>query len=325
MRLKWATILWLVSVSCVFGVGTSSFAQSYPLRVVRMVSPFPAGGVNDTVGRIIAERLSKALGQQVIVENRPGAGGNIGTDFVAKAAPDGYTILSGGMGSLVMNPLIAKVPYDPIKDFAPVILVAESPNVLSVHPSLPVRSVKELISLAKARPGELNYGSGGTGSNPHLSGALFNQMAKVNIVHIPYRGSVLATTDLIAGQVHMAFLPTPVSLSHIQNKKLRAIGVTGKRRSPFLKDVPTIDEQGLRGYEVSPWYGVLGPARMPAATAATLHRQITNALQAPEVKERLAAEGAEPAPSTREQFMRLIRADFDKWGKLIKQTGIRAD
>ena len=324
MRLKWATILWLVSVSCVFGVGTSSFAQSYPLRVVRMVSPFPAGGVNDTVGRIIAERLSKALGQQVIVENRPGAGGNIGTDFVAKAAPDGYTILSGGMGSLVMNPLIAKVPYDPIKDFAPVILVAESPNVLSVHPSLPVRSVKELISLAKARPGELNYGSGGTGSNPHLSGALVNQMAKVNIVHIPYRGSVLATTDLIAGQVHMAFLPTPVSLSHIQNKKLRAIGVTGKRRSPFLKDVPTIDEQGLRGYEVSPWYGVLAPAGTPSVIVNHLNAAINKALQTADVREKLAAYGAEPVGGSPEAYAKTLREDLAKWREVISQAGITA-
>lgn len=324
MRFRWATILGLVSVSCMLGAGTSSFAQSYPLRVVRMVSPFPAGGVNDTVGRIIAERLSKALGQQVIVENRPGAGGNIGTDFVAKAAPDGYTILSGGMGSLVMNPLIAKVPYDPIKDFAPVILVAESPNVLSVHPSLPVRSVKELIALAKARPGELNYGSGGTGSNPHLSGALFNQMAKVNIVHIPYRGSILATTDLIAGQVHMAFLPMPVSLSHIQNKKLRAVGVTGKRRSPFLKDVPTIDEQGLRGYEVSPWYGVLAPAGTSQAIVNQLNAAINKALQAAEIKEKLAAYGAEPVGGSPEDYAKTLREDLAKWREVISQAGITA-
>lgn len=324
MRFRWATILGLVSVSCMLGAGTSSFAQSYPLRVVRMVSPFPAGGVNDTVGRIIAERLSRALGQQVIVENRPGAGGNIGTDFVAKAAPDGYTILSGGMGSLVMNPLIAKVPYDPIKDFAPVILVAESPNVLCVHPSLPVRSVKELISLARARPGELNYGSGGTGSNPHLSGALFNQMAKVNIVHIPYRGSILATTDLIAGQVHMAFLPMPVSLSHIQNKKLRAVGVTGKRRSPFLKDVPTIDEQGLRGYEVSPWYGVLAPAGTSQAIVNQLNAAINKALQTAEIKEKLAAYGAEPVGGSPEDYAKTLQEDLAKWREVISQAGITA-
>lgn len=325
MSFRWITVLGLVGVTCVSLTGASSWAQSYPSRVVRMVSPFPAGGVNDTVARIIAERLSKALGQQVIVENRPGAGGNIGTDFVAKAAPDGYTILSGGMGSLVMNPIITKVPYDPIRDFAPVILVAESPNVLCVHPSLPVKSVKELIVLAKARPGELNYGSGGTGSNPHLSGALFNRMAGVNIVHVPYRGSILATTDLLAGQVHMAFLPMPVSLVHIQNKKLRAIAVTGKRRSQFLRDVPTVDEQGLKGYEVSPWYGVLAPAGTPQPIVNRLNAEINKILRTEDVKEKVAGYGAEPVGGPPEAYAKTLREDIGKWREVIADAGIRVN
>ncbi len=325
MTFRTMTVASLVCGALVLSAGAPALAQGYPSKVVRMVSPFPAGGVNDTIARIIADRMSKSLGQQVIVENRTGAGGNIGTDFVAKAAPDGYTILSGGMGSLVMNPIIAKVPYDPIKDFAPVILVAESPNVLTVHPSLPVKSVKELVALAKARPGELNYGSGGAGSNPHLSGALFNRMAKVNIVHIPYRGSILATTDLLAGQVHMAFLPMPVSLVHIQNRKLRAIAVTGKRRSPFLKDVPTVDEQGLKGYEVSPWYGVLAPAGTPPPVVSRLNAEIDKILRTEDVKEKLAGYGAEPVGGSPEEYAKTLREDIAKWREVIAEAGIKVN
>lgn len=316
------------SLVCAATVALASFpilAQGYPSKVVRMVSPFPAGGVNDTIARIVADRMSRSLGQQVLVENRTGAGGNIGTDFVAKSAPDGYTILSGGMGSLVMNPIIANVPYDPIRDFAPVILVAESPNVLSVHPSLPVKSMKALIALAKARPGELNYGSGGAGSNPHLSGALFNRMAKVNIVHIPYRGSILATTDLLAGQVHMAFLPMPVAISHIQNQKLRAIAVTGKRRSPFLADVPTVDEQGLTGYEVSPWYGVLAPAGTPQAVVNRLNAEIEKILRAADVQEKLAGYGAEPVGGPAAAYAKTLRDDIAKWRDVIAEAGIKVN
>ena len=305
-------------------VAISLAAQSdYPSKPVRLISPFPAGGVNDTVGRIIAERLSKSIGQQVLVDNRPGAGGNIGTDMVAKALPDGYTLLSGGTGSLVMNPLISKVPYDPIKDFVPVILIAESPNVLCVHPSLPVKSVKDLIALAKARPGELNYGSGGTGSNPHLSGALFNQLAKVNIVHVPYRGSILATNDLLAGHVHIGFLPMPVSLIHVQNQRLRALGVTSKRRSTFMKDVPTVDEQGVTVYELSPWYGVLAPAATPRPIVNQLNSEINKILGTSDVKDRLSGYGAEPVGGSPESYAKTLRDDILKWRTAIEAAGIK--
>jgi tripartite-type tricarboxylate transporter receptor subunit TctC len=323
MTLNCVKVWALIGVALMWPVGTSAWAQGYPTKVVRMISPFPAGGVNDTVARIIAERMSRNLGQQVIVENRAGAGGNIGTDYVAKATPDGYTILSGGMGSLVMNPIIAKVPYDPIRDFAPVILIAESPNVLCVHPSLPVKSVKDLIALAKARPGELNYGSGGVGSNPHLSGALFVKMANINIVHVPYRGSILATTDLLAGQVQLAFLPMPVSLAHIQNKKLRAIAVTGKRRSPSLKNVPTVAEEGLTGYEVSPWYGVLAPAGTPRPIVDRLNSEIAKILRTDDVKEKLAGYGAEPVGGSPEEYSKTLREDIAKWRKVIADAGIK--
>lgn len=323
MTFKCVKMWSLVCAVLIWSVGTSVWAQGYPTRVVRMISPFPAGGVNDTVARIIAEKMSRALGQQVIVENRPGAGGNIGTDFVAKAPHDGYTILSGGMGSLVMNPIITKVPYDPVKNFAPVILVAESPNVLCVHPSLPVRSVKQLIALAKARPGELNYGSGGVGSNPHLSGALFVNMANINVVHVPYRGSILATTDLLAGQVQLAFLPMPVSLAHIKNKRLRAIAVTGKRRSPSLKNVPTVAEEGLKGYEVSPWYGVLAPAGTPRAVINRLNSEVAKILRTDDVKEKLAGYGAEPVGGSPAQYAKTLRADIAKWRKVIADADIK--
>lgn len=325
MNSKWIPLVGAVAVACLFSIETPSLslAQGYPSRVVRMVSPFPAGGVNDTVARIIADRLSKILGQQVIVENRQGAGGNIGTDYVAKAAPDGYTILSGGMGSLVMNPIIARVPYDPIKDFAPVILIAESPNVLCVHPSLPVNSVKQLIALAKAHPGELNYGSGGVGSNPHLSGALFAKMAKINIIHVPYRGSILATTDLIAGQIQLAFLPMPVALTQVRDKKLRAIAVTGKHRSPFLKNIPTVAEQGLKGYEVSPWYGVLAPAGTPQSISNRLNVEINKILRTEDVKEKLAGYGAEPLGGSPGDYAKVLREDIVKWRKVIADAGIK--
>jgi tripartite-type tricarboxylate transporter receptor subunit TctC len=204
-----------------------------------------------------------------------------------------------------------------------VVLVADSPNVLCVHPSLPVGSVKELIALAKARPGELNYGSGGTGSNPHLSGALFNRMAKVNIVHIPYRGSILATTDLLAGQVHMAFLPMPVSLTHIQSKKLRGIAVTGKRRSPFLKNVPTVDEQGLAGYEVSPWYGLLAPAGTPAGVVNRLNAETNRILGTQDIREKLAGYGAEPIGGAPGTYAKTLREDIAKWREVIADAGLK--
>jgi tripartite-type tricarboxylate transporter receptor subunit TctC len=316
----------VIAITLLFGLTVAiSFAaqNDYPSKPVRLISPFPAGGVNDTVGRIIAERLSKTIGQQVLVDNRPGAGGNIGTDMVAKAPPDGYTLLSGGTGSLVMNPLISRVPYDPIKDFAPVILIAESPNVLCVHPSLPVKSVRDLVALAKARPGDLNYGSGGTGSNPHLSGALFNQLAKVNIVHVPYRGSVLATNDLLAGHVHMGFLPMPVSLVHVQNQRLRAIGVTSKRRSTFMKDVPTVEEQGVSGYEVSPWYGVLAPAATPRPIINQLNAEISKILRSPDVRDKLSGYGAEPLGGSPESYAKTLRDDISKWRDVIAALSLR--
>lgn len=299
-------------------------AQSYPVRLIRFVVPFPPGGVNDVIARIAAQEMSVVLGQQWVVENRPGAGGNIGTDFVAKAAPDGYTLLSGGMGSLVMNPIIGNVPYDTLRDFTPIILTATAANVLVVHPSLPVRNVRDLIKLAKARPGELNYGSGGVGSTPHLSGALFATMASVNIVHVPYRGGALATTDLLAGQIQLAFIGIPNAYSHIKNHKLRPLATTGLRRSSALAEVPTVAESGLSGYEVSPWYGVLAPAGTPADVVTKLNTELAKIMRTKEMHKKLVANGADPTTSTPEEYTAQIRADITKWTKVIKGAGIKA-
>lgn len=303
---------------------TEAQTTSYPTRSIRFVVPFPAGGVNDIVARIVAQKASEAMRQQWIVDNRPGAGGNIGTDFVAKAAADGYTLLSGGMGSLVMNPLIAKVPYDTLRDFAPIILMAKAPNVLLVHPSLPVRNVRELIALAKSRPGELNYGSGGIGSTPHLSSALLAAMSGINIVHVSYKGTAPATNDLVAGHVQLAILGIPAAYPHIKSGRLRALAVTGMERSASLPDVPTVAASGLPGYDVNPWYGVLAPTGTPSAIVARLNMEISKIMKSADMQDKFAAHGAEPASSTPEEYFAQIKEDFAKWAKVIADAGIQA-
>lgn len=308
-----------------FALINAAYAQNYPFKPVRFVSPFPAGGVNDIIARIVAQKMADALGQQWVVENRPGAGGNLGTDYVAKAAPDGYTLLNGGMGSLTVNPFTGKVPYDSLRDFAPVIAMARAPNVVTVHPSLPVISVAQLIALARARPGQLNYASGGVGSTPHLSGALFASMAGIRIVHIPYKGGAFATVDLLAGQVELSFLGIPSSLSFIREGKLRGLAVTGIQRSPELPTVPTVHEAGLPGYEVNPWYGVLAPVGTPRDIVARLNAEIARIVRTPEVGHQFSAQGVEAATSTPEEFAAIIRADLAKWAKVIREFGIRGE
>jgi tripartite-type tricarboxylate transporter receptor subunit TctC len=301
-----------------------AFAQEYPSRPVRLVVPFAAGGPNDIIARLVGGRLSDALGQPIVVENRPGAGGNIGTDFVARALPDGYTLLSAGPGSLIINPLLGSVPYDTARDFAPVSLMASAPNVLVVHPSVPARSVKELIDLARARPRQLNYASGGTGSTPHLSGALFAVMAGIDIVHVPYKGTGPASADLLGGQVQMAFFGIPPLLPHIKSGKLRALAVTGGRRSPELPEVPTVHE-ALPGYEVSPWYGLLAPAGTSRAIITRLNAEVARIVRSAEMKEKLALQGAEAAGGTPEEYAAVIRADAATWARVIKEAGIRGE
>jgi tripartite-type tricarboxylate transporter receptor subunit TctC len=297
-------------------------AQDYPSRPVRVIVPFAPGGPNEIIARLVAQRLSETLGQPFIVENRPGAGGNIGTDLVAKSAPDGYTLLSAGPGSLVINPLLGAAPYDTARDFAPVAIMATAPNALVVHPSVPARTVRELIALARSRPDELNYASGGVGSTPHLAAALFAAMAGIRIVHVPYKGTGPAVTDLLGGQVQVAVLGIPTVLPYIRSGKLRALAVTGKRRSAELPDVPTVEEAGVAGYEVSPWYGLLAPAATPRPIIAVLSAEVTKIVRSPGLVEKLAAQGAEPAGGTPEEFAAYLRAEAARWGRVIRDNDI---
>jgi tripartite-type tricarboxylate transporter receptor subunit TctC len=301
-------------------------AANYPAKPVRLVVPFPAGGTTDILARAVAQKLSEAWGRQMIVDNRPGAGGNIGSDLVAKSAPDGYTLLMGTVGTHAINPSLYKnMPYDHVKDFAPVILVAGVPNVLVVNPSLPVHSVPELIAYAKANPGKLNFASSGNGTSIHLSGELFKAMTGVEMTHVPYKGSAPALTDLIGGQVQLMFDNLPSSLPFIKAGKLRALAVTSGARAAALPDLPTLAESGLPGFEASSWFGVLAPAGTPRDIVAKLNGAIAGWLASPEAKEKLLAQGAIAAGGTPEDFARHIGAETSKWAKVVKASGAHID
>jgi len=304
----------------------NAFAQAYPTHSIRLVVPFPAGGTTDILARAAAQKLSESLGQAVVVDNRPGAAGNIGADLVAKSAPDGYTLLMGTVGTHAINPsLYAKMPYDHVKDFVPVVLVAGVPNVLAVYPAFPVNSVAELIALAKSKPGTINFASSGSGTSIHMSGELFKAMAGVDMTHIPYKGSSPALTDLMGGQVQIMFDNLPSALPLIKAGKLRAIAVTSLKRAPALPDVPTISESGLPGFEASSWFGVLAPAGTPSPIVAKINADVNKWLQSPEAREQLLAQGANAAGGTPEQFAAHIRAETEKWAKVVKASGAKAD
>jgi tripartite-type tricarboxylate transporter receptor subunit TctC len=300
-----------------------AFAQPYPQKLIRIVNPFAAGGSLDTLARIIASHLAANLGQQVIVENRTGAGGNIGSTYVAKSAPDGYTLVMGSSATHGINVTLygAKLPFDAVKDFEPVSVAAIQKNVLVVNPSVPSRSVQELIAYGKANPKKLTFGSAGTGTSQHLSGELFRALSGVDMVHVPYKGSSLAMTDLLSGQVSMLFVDIPTALQHIRSGKLHPLGVTSAERAPALPDLPTIAEQGLAGFDVRAWYGVLAPARTPNEIVVRLNSEIVKILAQPEVKERLAAIGMEAMTITAEQSGVFIRNDIARWAKIVKESG----
>jgi len=307
-------------------VATAASAQTYPTKPIRLVVPFPPGGATDILARDVAQKLTEAWGQQVIVDNRPGAGGNIGSELVAKSAPDGYTLEMGTVGTHAINAsLYAKMPYDHVKDFVPVILVAGVPNVLVVNPAVPANSVAELIAYAKANPGKLNFASSGNGTSIHLSGELFKFMAGVQMTHVPYKGSAPALQDLIGGQVQLMFDNLPPSLPQIKAGKLRALAVTSLARAPALPDVPTMAEAGLPGYEASSWFGVLAPAGTPPAIVTKLNAEIAKWLATPEAKEKLSKQGANAAGGTPEDFAKHIAAETAKWAKVVKDSGAKID
>ena len=297
----------------------------YPNRTIRLVVSFPAGGGSDTVARIVGERLSKSFGQQVLIENRPGGGANIGAAFVAKAPPDGYTLLVATPPQTINPALVPKLSPDPVKEFAPAAPLVFSTMLLAAHPSVPARSVKDLIALAKARPGQFNYSSPGSGTAAHLAAELFRMMAGIDIVHVPYKGAAPALTDLIAGQVSFSITSAPPVLPHLQSGRLRVLAVTSPQRSAALPDVPTIAQAGLPGYEVTNWYGVLAPAGTSRAIVDKLNAELTRIVTLPDVRKQLSTQGVEPFTATPQQFVEFIKSEIAKWAKVIKDSGARVD
>jgi tripartite-type tricarboxylate transporter receptor subunit TctC len=301
-------------------------AQRYPEKPIRIVVIFPAGGAADVLGRTVGDKLRQSWGQPVIVENRPGASGNIAAEAVAKSAPDGYTILLGGLTTHGINPsLYRRLPYDPVRDFVPITIAATTPLVLEVHPSVPAHSVDELISLARSRPGELNYASFGNGTSGHLATVLFSSLAGIDMMHVPYKGSPPAMADLLAGRVHLMIDAIPASLPHIKAGKLRALAVTSAERSRALPDVPTIAEAALPGFEVIGWLGFFAPAGVPAPIVQRLSAEIGSVLRMPDVRERLVAQGLDVETNTPGEFARFVDSELKKWAGVVKTAGVRVD
>jgi tripartite-type tricarboxylate transporter receptor subunit TctC len=301
-------------------------AQEYPTRPVRMVVPYPAGSSsNDIIGRALAQRLSPSLGQQVIVENRAGAGGNVGSELVAKAAPDGYTLLVATNGPQAIAPHVFKLGYDVLRDLAPVALVAVVPYILIVHPSLPVKNVRELIALARSRPGQLLFASSGNAGTPHLCGELFKISAKIDIRHVPYKGGAPAMVDTMGGQTQIYCTGATAAMPQVKAGKLRALGMATLKRSSVLPELPTIAEQGLPGFDVASWFGIMVPAKTPSTIIQRLHAEIAKALESAEMKSFIAAQGSEPALMDPVQYGEFLRAEIAKWGKVVKDAGLRLD
>jgi tripartite-type tricarboxylate transporter receptor subunit TctC len=303
-----------------------ALAQTYPARPVRMIVPYPPGGGTDIFARIVGAKLGEALGQQMVIEQRPGAAGVLGADAAAKAAPDGYTVLIGQASNLAINQhLMKKLPYDPVKDFAPVTLIASSPNLLVVHPSLPVRSIKDLVALAKTRPGAINYASSGNGSPGHLAAEYFKTLAKVDIVHIPYKGATPALIDVVAGQASLYFTSPVAAQPYVQSGRLRQIAVTSAKRFAPLPDVPAVAESGYKDVDISSWWGLLVPAATPRQIVTRLHAETVKVLAQPEMKDRLTGQGAGVVTSTPEEFAAHIKTEIANWGRIVAASGARVD
>lgn len=308
------------------GIAQQAIAQDYPTRPVRVIVPFPPGGAPDLVARLVTQKLSDAWAQPVIVDNRPGAAGNIGTALAAKSAPDGYTVLLGTIGPLAVAPAMVKaLPYDPLKDLAPITNAVAVNNLLVVNASMPIKSVAELVAAAKASPGKLNYGSTGSGATDHLAGEVFKDVAGVNLTHVPFKGGPAAIAAILNGDIQLSFATVPTVLAHIRGGRLLPLGVTGAKRLSLLPDVPTIRESGVPGYDVTAWYGVLVPAGTSKLIVAKLNAEIVRALRSTDVSEKLLAQGLEPWPTTPEEFGARIREDHGRWGAVVRKLGLTTE
>lgn len=324
--MRFASVVLCVALSASGAAAAQTTAQNFPTKPIRFVIPFPPGGPADIFGRTIGQQLSDRWNQQVVIDNRAGAGGNIGADIVAKAPADGYTLLMGFVGTHAINPSLYKsMPYDNVKDFEPIGLVATATIVLVTHPTVQAKSIKELVALAKAKPGALTFGSPGNGTPQHLAGELFNTMAQVKTMHIPYKGAVPALQDLLGGRISFIFSSMPPAIPHVKLGKINALAVTSPKRSPTTPELPTVAESGLPGYEVINWYGVLAPAATSKDVVAKLNTEIRRIMNLQDVKERLAGLGAETLTSTPQEFAAFIRNETAKWAKVVKFSGARID
>jgi tripartite-type tricarboxylate transporter receptor subunit TctC len=308
-----------------YGSAPALAQQNYPNKIVRVINPNQPGGNSDILFRLLSAKMGESLGQQVVVDYRPGAGGNIGAEMTAKAAPDGYTTLIAAASFLINPSVLKNLPFDAIKDFTPLGLMVDIPAALVTHPSLPVKNVKELIAFAKARPGQLTYGSAGVGSSGHLAGALFDSMTGTATTHVPYKGMSVAVTDLIGGQVSMTFGTSLSVIPQVRSGRLRALATTGAQRTPALPDIPTVAESGVRGYEAGLWYGLVGPARIPPEIVRRLNADMVAVLALPEIRERLLSQGVDARSTTPEAFARLLVADKERWAAVLKRAGIPAE
>lgn len=319
-----AALLLVVAVVDVSAQGSTT--DVFPAKPLRLIVPFPPGGGNDTLARAVGQRMSEVIGRQIVVDNRGGAGGVIGATMAAGAAPDGYTLFLGSLGNLAHNPALkADLSYSPPRDFAPISMLATSSFMLAIHPEVAAKSVRDLIALARASPGKLNYASAGTGSSLHMTAELFKYVTATDMLHVPYKGTGPAITDLLGGRVQLIFSTMPPALPHVKSGKLRALGVTSAKRVTVVPDVPTVAEAGVAGFDVSNWQGILAPAGTPAAITGKLNRDVLAALKLPGMSEALAAQGLESAGSTSEQFGTLIKAEITKYTQLVKAAGIKVD
>jgi tripartite-type tricarboxylate transporter receptor subunit TctC len=312
-------------VLCSIFVGAAGAQEAYPSRPLKFILPFPPGGGTDILGRVIAERLSASLGQPVVTENRGGAGGNVGAEAAAHSAPDGYTIVLVAPSLAISPSLYSKLNYDPVKDLAPIGLVATVPNVMITNPAVEAKNLQEFIALARSRPGAMNYGSGGAGTSNHLAGELFNIVTGAKLVHVPYKGVNLAMQGVLAGEIQLVFIGIPAALPHIKAGKLRPLALVAPQRSPALPEVPTVAEAGLKDFEVTTWYGIMTPAGTPRPIVSRLNAELVKIMHTPEVKERLAGMATDPLTSTPEEFAAYLKQEIAKWGDVVRKANLKAD